>query len=538
MAVKATEKLHKKLKEKVGMHGSTESEEFTLRHIKRDRLVPLCALAGLLSGGVSVLYRLTLSWANVLRSAAFTWADTPFRIVLLFVGLIALGLVVGLITQKEPLISGSGIPQVEGQLLGKISPRWFRVMYKKFIAGALSLLGGLALGREGPSIQFGAMISQGLAEQTKRSDIEKKYLIASGACAGLAAAFNAPLAGAMFGLEEVHKNFSKTSLLSALVAAIMADLLSKAVFGTVSSLNIGLVDLLPFRDYAMFIAVGAIMGVVGSVYNSVLLGTQKLYKKLPIPVWARIIIPFVFAGALGLFYPDMLGGGHNVIENMSAGNYTVTFMLILLVGRFVFSMLSYGSGAPGGIFFPLLVIGSLTGALLGHFCVASFGLEEGYVINFMLLGMAGMFAGVVRAPVTGIILVLEMSGSLTQLVGLTMTAAMAVMVADALGSEPIYDSLLKVMDGGCSNAEKCEEHHIIELSVPMSSPLAFMPVRDFSWPDECLVVSVIRGSRDKAEIPKGNTVIMPGDTVCVACPAEKEAELRSAFDREFSESGD
>jgi H+/Cl- antiporter ClcA len=537
MAGKA-EKLNNQPEAHTKPHGYTGSEAFTLRSHMRGRIVPLCVLAGLLSGGVSVLYRLTLTWADTLRSAAFAWAVTPIRIVLLFAGLIALGVVVGLITQSEPLIAGSGIPQVEGQLQGKISPRWFRVLYKKFIAGALSLLGGLALGREGPSIQLGGMLAHGLAERTRRSDIEKKYLIASGACAGLAAAFNAPLAGAMFGLEEVHKNFSKLSLLSALVAAIMADLLAKAVFGTVSSLNIGLVGLLPFRDYAMFIAVGAVMGVVGAFYNTVLLKTQKLYKSLPIPLWARITIPFVFAGAIGLFYPDMLGGGHNVIDSLSNGDYTISLMLILLVGRFIFSMISYGSGAPGGIFFPLLVIGSLTGALLGEFCVAFFGLDAAYVTNFMLLGMAGMFAGVVRAPVTGIILVVEMSGSLTQLAGLTITAAMAVMVADALGSEPIYESLLKVLEGGCAENEKCWEHHIIELSVPMSSPLAFMPVRDFKWPDECLVISVIRGSRDKAEIPRGDTVIMPGDTVCVACPAGKEAELRSAFEREFSESGD
>lgn len=509
-----------------------------MQRSRRDRLVLMCAVGGVIGGAVSIFYRWVLAWADDMRIEIFKLANTPLRIALLVAGFIIIGAIVGKITQSEPLISGSGIPQVEAQLQDEMQPNWLKIIVKKFFAGTLCILCGLSLGREGPSIQLGAMTAQGLAQKTKRSKIEMKYLVASGACAGLAAAFNAPLAGVMFGLEEIHKNFSKLSLLTALVASIAADLISKAFFGTTSALDIGLVTLLKFRYYWMFIVVGVVMGLVGALYNFTLIKTQKLYKKLPIPMWKRIIIPFVFAAAIGFFCPEIMGGGHGVIEALSAGEYALGFMVFILIGKFIFSMISYCSGAPGGIFFPLLVIGALTGAIAGELLVPLMGLDKAYVINFMLLGMVGMFAGVVRAPVTGIVLVLEMSGSLTQLAGLTIVAATASIVADYLGSEPIYDSLLEAMQRGDKRPKNDhEEHTIIEIPVPISSPLSGVMVRDITWPENCLVISVLRGSRDRAEIPKGDTMIKPGDTVFVACPADMEPRLRHELKENFLEPG-
>ena len=513
----------------------TCSQEFTLQRGRRDRLVLMCAASGLIGGAMSVFYRFVLTWAGEIRLEAYKLANTPLRILILFAGFIAVGMIVGKITQGEPLISGSGIPQVEAQLQGEIHPNWVKVIVKKFVAGALCILCGLSLGREGPSIQLGAMTAQGLAEKTKRSEIEKKYLVASGACAGLAGAFNAPLAGVMFGLEEIHKNFSKLALLTALLASIASDLISKAFYGTSSALGLGLVTLFKYRYYWVFVLVGVIMGFVGALYNFTLIGTQKLYRKLPIPVWMRIVIPFICAAGIGFFLPEIMGGGHDVIEALNAGKYTLGFMVILLLGKFLFSMISYSSGAPGGIFFPLLVIGSLTGGIVGKLLIAPLGLDEAFVVNFMLLGMVGMFAGVVRAPVTGIVLVTEMSGSLTQLAGLTIVAATASIVADYLKSEPIYESLLKSMQG-IEQAPECshEEHHVIEIPVSLSSPLADVMVRDITWPANCLVISVLRGGRDRAEIPKGDTVIRAGDTVFLACPADMEPKLRNEFLENFS----
>lgn len=156
------------------------------------RLVLLGVIVGILAGGVTVAYRFALVYSEEFSLAAYAWAQTPLRILLLFSVLAILGIAVGLLTRSEPMIRGSGIPQVEGALLGYFDLRWWRVLIKKFVGGAVSIFAGLSLGREGPSILLGGMTGQGVSQGLKLSKIEQKYLITCGACAGLAAAFQCP----------------------------------------------------------------------------------------------------------------------------------------------------------------------------------------------------------------------------------------------------------------------------------------------------------------------------------------------------------
>jgi len=179
---------------------------------------------GTITGLLIVLYRIALEKATFLLTDIYkTISVKPILVLPWIVTLIIIGYVVGLMVKHEPMISGSGIPQVEGVLLRKLDMIWWRVILGKFIGGILSIGSGLSLGREGPSVQIGAAVGQGFSKVFKRVKIEEKYLMTSGASAGLAAAFNAPLAGVMFALEEVHKNFSPLVLLSALSAALSAD---------------------------------------------------------------------------------------------------------------------------------------------------------------------------------------------------------------------------------------------------------------------------------------------------------------------------
>jgi H+/Cl- antiporter ClcA len=205
------------------------------------------------------------------------------------------------------------------------------------------------------------------------------------------------------------------------------------------------VDTLPLSAFFIYPIVGICCGCLGVLFNKTLLSTQKLYKKLPLRDTFRIAIPFLFAGVFGLVLPELLGGGHHIITHLSGAGMTVSMMLLLLVGKFVFTMICFCSGAPGGIFFPLLVLGALSGGILGYSACALLGLPESCMINFLLLGMVGMFSGIVRAPITGIILVAEMSGSLTQFVGLALVAFVSALVANMLGSKPVYDELLENM---------------------------------------------------------------------------------------------
>jgi len=499
-----------------------------MRHRSRYKLTGFGALVGACAAVTAIAYRFTLSYAEEVRRTIFSLADSPLKIAGMFVLFALIGVAVGRVTQGEPLIKGSGIPQVEGQLLGFFSPQWLPVLVKKFICGAACIVCGLSLGREGPSIQLGAMTAQGMCDLTGRSRVERKYLIVCGACAGLAAAFNAPLAGVMFGLEEVHKNFSSRAMLPAMVAAISADVISKLMFGVWSTLSINPVGLLPIKFYFLYILIGALTGLFGAFYNRTLLFVQGLYAKLPVPLWARIVIPFICAGIIGFQLPEILGGGHSIIEELASYHYALDFMAVLLVGKFLFSMICFCSGAPGGIFFPLLVLGALSGAIFAESASILIGLPQQYVINFMLMGMAGMFAGIVRAPLTGIILVVEMSGSLTQLIGLSIVSCVSWLVADLTHSRPIYESLLDNMTPDSVDNSFAGEQNIIDVVVSYSSRLSGRPVKEIEWPSGCLIVCVNRGNEQI--VPRGETVLEPGDVLNIACPVGDEGLVRSITD--------
>lgn len=413
---------------------------------KNITLVGKSLMIGAFASLSAVAYRAVLGKSEFLRQKIFGFSDSPLGMILLFLFLLLTGLVVGRITESEPFIKGSGIPQMEGQFYGHFSPKPLAVLVKKFIGGALGIVCGLSLGREGPSIQLGAMTGQLVSNRLPDTDEEdKKLLLLCGACAGLAAAFNAPLAGVAFALEETYKKITPKVVFATAAASIIADMISKLFFGMAPALNMPQVETLPLSLFFLYPMVGICCGCLGAFFNKTLMSTQKLYKKLPLRDTFRIAIPFLFAGVFGLVLPEVLGGGHHIISHLSGVGMAAGTMLLLLVAKFVFTMICFCSGAPGGIFFPLLVLGALTGGIIGSGACALLGLPESCMINFLLLGMTGMFSGIVRAPITGIILVAEMSGSLTQFPGLVLVSVVSALTANMLGSKPVYDELLENM---------------------------------------------------------------------------------------------
>jgi H+/Cl- antiporter ClcA len=333
-------------------------------------------LVGLAAGLASSFYRVTLMNAENLSIKLYAGLRSHrIWVPAAFIALALSGFLTGKLVTKYRMIAGSGIPQVKGQIMGYFKIDWFSTLTAKFIGGAFSFLAGLSLGREGPSIQLGACVAQGLSDKLASSRTEKKVLIASGASAGLSAAFNAPLAGAVFSLEEIFKYFSPAVLLSTMMAAVVADFISKTIFGTLPVFRFDIQGIIPLKGYWLLFILGGVLGISGAVYNFVLLHTQKLYKKMKwIKKEFRPEIPFILAGILGIFFPLALCGGNAVIAELKPSS-GVGFLLLILLIKFLFSMLSFGSGAPGGIFFPLLVMGATIGAVFGNIAVNFFGFD-------------------------------------------------------------------------------------------------------------------------------------------------------------------
>ncbi|MFZ7121074.1 MAG: ClC family H(+)/Cl(-) exchange transporter [Eubacteriaceae bacterium] len=487
-------------------------------------------IVGVLSGFLIVFYRIMLEKAEGIRNWIIKTQFINFHNkIIWFLVLIIGAYVVGLLLKNEPLISGSGIPQVEGVLLRRFKMNWVSVIIKKFIGGVLSIGAGLSLGREGPSIQLGASIGQGVSRVFKRYKIEEKYLITSGASAGLAAAFNAPLAGVMFSLEEVHRQFSPLILLSAMSASLTADFISKSFFGLKPILNFERVIPLPLNNYRYVIILGIIVGVFGVFYNKVLIKILNFYKKQTwLPMQFRPMVPFLFAGILALLLPQALGGGHSLINLIVNSSFTIRMLIIILVIKFIFSMISYGSGSPGGIFFPLLVLGALTGAIYGNVLVKIIDINPIYIENFMILAMAGYFTAIVRAPITGSILITEMTGSFSHLLALSVISLVAYTVADLLKSEPIYESLLNGVLEKNSEDEfpvKSKDKSILEVPVGIDSTMDGEMIKNLPIPLNCLLVGISRGNKEL--IPNGDTIVKSGDNLVVLVNEDEAAILKN-----------
>lgn len=353
-----------------------------------------------------------------------------------------------------------------------------------------------------------------------------------GASAGLSAAFNAPIAGVLFSLEEVHKNFSPEVLLSTMASSITANFITRNVFGLEPVFSLNVPQMLPLDSYGHVIILGMVLGLLGVVYNTCLIRTQKLYRKIH-SVYLRILIPFMGAGIFGFLYPAVLGGGHTLVEGIAAGEMALQALAVLFAVKFMFSMVSFGSGAPGGIFLPLLVLGAVIGGIYQGIAVKLFPGLEHFTSNFVILGMTGYFSAIVRAPITGMILITEMTGSFNHLLTLSIAALTAYLIPDLMKCAPIYDQLLHSLLAN-QNKRKVRDALGEKVLFPgliyHGSAAEGKMVSDITWPKGSLIVSITRGEEEF--IPKGDTRLKAGDKIVLVCHEEDGPEVHKTLEEE------
>lgn len=488
---------------------------------------------GLLAGAVVVLFRFLLEQADILLHIVLAFGgEHPWLIPVWMAVLAGIAFLVTLLIKWEPNASGSGIPQVEGELEGKLDSCWWRVLLSKVAGGILAIGSGLSLGREGPSIQLGAMAAKGFSKLTKRIKTEERLLMTCGAAAGLSAAFNAPFAGVLFSLEEIHKNFSSEVLLSSMAASIAADCVSRYVFGLGPVFTFSVPQMLPLSQYGHVAVLGVLLGFTGVLYNRSIDLSQRLYQTIRSQA-LRLIIPFMCAGALGFLLPDVLGGGHTLALQVASGGYTFFMLCLLFCVKFVFSMACFGSGSPGGIFLPLLVLGALVGGIYIQGVGTLLPLSNDMLPNFVVLGMAGLFSAIVRAPITGIVLISEMTGSFRHLLTLSLVSLLAYLIPDLLKIRPVYEQLLSRLlekQTPAGRRQGTGEKVLVDGVIHQGAAAVGKTVADIAWPETCLMVSLMRGETEM--VPKGNTVLCAGDRIILLCDLSAAPDVRQTLERQ------
>ena len=378
----------------------------------------------------------------------------PLWLVPYVILMIIISLVLGKIT--KPYLSeviGSGVPQVEAVYLGENKMPWWPILWRKFVGGLLAICPGLMLGREGPCIEMGAMIGQGLAEKTFKLDSEQSTeLLECGVAAGLSAAFSAPMAGAMFLVEEISFSFRPKKVVAVLAASFSADFMTILFFGNRPCLYLPVRGYFPIYAYWTLPLIGILLGLLAYVYQYVLLSLKPWFSKIKkIPAAYHSIIPFLLIIPIGLWNAQLLGGSHVLITDLFnhkadmqllLGPWSLVLIPIILFGvRFVFSMLSYGSSVPGGIFMPILVLGALLGMICANAMIKTHIIPSMYFVHVLVISMAAYFGAIEKAPFTAIMLLTEMVGTVQQTLPLIIVTFVSDYVLDLLGGKPIYEAL-------------------------------------------------------------------------------------------------
>lgn len=402
-----------------------------------------------LGAGISIsVFRYLLAGSEILRPMIYhnlreALADGQWQWLALYIlSFIIIAYLLKLIVAREPMCTGSGIPQIKGILQGDMSMDWFSVLWSKIIGGVLAIGAGMSLGREGPSVQIGACVGQGLSQTSRRTRFESRILMTAGAGAGLAAAFNAPLAGVIFGLEEMQKTISPALLLTGITASITAATVTEVVFGMSPVFSMGYLLPLPLNLFDVLVAAGVVIGLLGRLFNIALAYSLDTYSRLGLSGMKKPLVPLALAGILGFVLPEILGGGNLLVDSLVVTDYTIGFLCLLFVGKFLFTMICFGSGVPGGIFLPMLVLGAAGGAVLAKLLVLAGLLPAMYYADIIVFGMAAYFSSVVKSPVTGSILILEMTGSFQHMLALLVVSLTAYVISDLTGGRPVYDELL------------------------------------------------------------------------------------------------
>jgi CIC family chloride channel protein len=413
--------------------------------VKRRHIVLKALLVGLVAGTISGVFRLTLDRVEHLRTLvlgeASGWLGLPAA---LAIGAVGGGLAVWLVRRFAPHAAGSGIPQLQAIMRREVEPEWRRLLPIKFLSGVAGIGGGFALGREGPTVQMGGAVGHMVSDwfKVKVGEGERRALMSAGAGAGLAAAFNAPLSGLIFVLEELHGAFTPVMFVAAFLASVSGDVVARLLIGDLPVFHISGMSAPGVASLPWAAVLGVLAGGFGVLFNRGLLATIDLRERLL--RWPPFVLGAVvglFVGLVGWTVPGLTGSGGELVQRALAGQVLVSLLPLFVLARFSLTMMSYGSGAAGGIFAPLLVLGALGGLWFGagvQHVAASAGLTPEV---FCVLGMGALFTAIVRAPLTGIVLMIELTGVYGFMLPLLVSCLAAYGVAEACGNLPIYEAL-------------------------------------------------------------------------------------------------
>lgn len=504
-------------------------------------LVALSLITGIFAGIVVTFYTILASIGedssvklyDLLREhAAF--------IPLLFLGLAAGGIVIGTFVRFVPMIRGSGIPQIEGAARGIIKFKWYVTMCSMFASSLACIFMGLAAGSEGPSLEMGGCAGDAVGAAFKRSQMVRRLQIAAGSSAGLAVAFNAPITGLVFALEEAFRSFSPQVFICAALSVVSA-LFTRNLIRPLLGFGTGFTfDTFEYADFSLaaclwVIPAAIVVALAGVGFYHAVFASKKLFKKITFLHGAgKYVIPFTLAGAFGLITAYAMGGGHSFIEALGThgtgeidaikvfGASVAASLIIIVVLRFAAGVMAMGCGVPCGVFIPMLAIGAGLGALLSMLFQAM-GMDGAIGDYLVIICMAVFFTTIVKAPITGIVMVFELTGEFKNFLPAIIGIVIGYLIGMLFKTEPIYERNLQGFIEEEGILSRMVKERVV-LNIGRGSKADGAKVRSIVWPTNGLVVKLIL-SDGKEIVPDGETVMEGGSKLVFECETSSREDL-------------
>lgn len=361
------------------------------------------------------------------------------------------GMVAGILLHRFPEARGSGIPQVKASYARKAGRVRLRDSFAKFALATFQIGSGASLGREGPTVQICAGIASSLGRLARVSPEAQRRLIPVGAAAGVAAAFNAPIAAVTFTIEEIIGKLDDTLLSGVIIAAALAAVIERSILGEHPVFDVHVHhDVEDVRSLLLYAMLGVAAAIVSIVFSDILLGLRKRFKRASrLPGWAKPAVGGLVTGIIAVATislvntPGINGGGYETLRRALGGDLRVKVMLVLCVAKLLATTFSYSSGGAGGIFAPVLFIGAMLGGSFGWVDVFLFNHPDRNTAAFALVGMGALFSGAIRAPMTSVLIIVEMTSGYELILPLMIANMSAYIIARRFRPSTIYEALLE-----------------------------------------------------------------------------------------------
>jgi CIC family chloride channel protein len=400
-------------------------------------------MIGIVAALSAVLLKQGSGWLGTWRVHSTQFL--PAWLTLPLIGM-SFGFLAGWLVQRlAPEAAGSGIPQVKASLANIPIKLSWRVAGIKLLSAIIALGSGITLGRQGPTVQVGASLAAGMSRWVPTSPDHRRQMIAAGAGAGLSAAFNAPIAGVLFIIEELLQDVSGLTLGTAIIACFIGGVISRLLGGGSLELNLELMNYssqFSLLEIPIFLILGILAGLLGAVFNRGLILSIKSYRKLHISLPLRVALAGLVSGLIVALLPEYYRDNAGLREYMIASQPNLFLAIITFISQFILTLIAFGSGAPGGLFAPSLILGSCLGHIVGVCEFQLWGL--GSPTTYALAGMGGFFSAVSKVPITAIVIVFEMTTDFNLVLPLMIVSVTSYLVADKVVPGSLYDKLLQL----------------------------------------------------------------------------------------------